>query len=119
MTGLFNYPKRRLKNLVKDGEYAKALEFGHDMEDKYAEDQNFMFIMGSIYFMVDDSKKALPYFEKALDLDPDDVETLILKTNTHLALNQKNQAMACCKRILALQPENYEAYGILEKLKNV
>lgn len=119
MAGFFKYPKRRLKKLVRDGEYVDALEFGHEIEPEYADDSNFMFIMGSIYFIVEDSKKALPYFEKALDLDPNDVEALTLKTNAHLALQQKDQAIDCCKKILKLEPENYEAHGLLEQLESV
>ena len=97
----------------------EALKFGHQIESRYTNDANFMFIMGSIYFIVEDSKKALPYFEKSLDLDPDDVEALTLKTNAHLALQQKDQAIYCCKKILKLEPENYEAHGLLEKLENL
>lgn len=119
MTGFFRYPKRRLKKLVRDGEYVQALEFGHKIESEYTNDSNFMFIMGSIYFIVEDSKKALPYFESALNLKPDDVEALTLKTNAHLALQQKDEAIDCCKKILKLEPENYEAHGLLEKLQDI
>ena len=117
MVSFFNYPKRRLKKLVRDGEYVEALELGHKIESKYVGDANFMFIMGSIYFIVEDPKKALPYFEKAANLKPDDVEALTLKTNVHLALQQKDKAINCCKKILQLEPENYEAHGLLEKLE--
>lgn len=119
MAGLFSYPKRRLKKLVRDGEYVEALEFGHGIEPKYAGDPNFMFIMGSIYFIVEDPKKALPYFEKALRLRPDDVDALTLKTNAHLALQQKDEAIGCCRKILKLDPENYEAHGLLERLEGL
>ncbi len=117
MVSIFNYPKRRLKKLVRDGEYADALEFGHKIESQYSDDSNFMFIMGSIYFMVEDPKKALPYFERSLSLKSDDVEALMLKTNTHLSLHQKDEAIDCCRKIIKLEPENYEAHGLLEKLK--
>lgn len=119
MVGLFSHPKRRLRKLVKDGEYVSALEFGHNIESEYSDDSNFMFIMGSIYFIVEDSKKALPYFEKALNIDPKDIEALTLKTNTHLALQQKDQAIDCCKKILKLEPENYEAHGLLQRLESI
>ncbi|EGP93193.1 tetratricopeptide repeat protein [Nitrosarchaeum koreense] len=119
MTGLFSYPKRRLKKLVKDGDYSEALEFGKSLEKKFSNDPDYMFMMGSIYFILEDAKRAIPYFEKASKIEPNDVETLTLKTNVHLALQQKDEAIDCCKRIIKLQPENYEAHGLLEKLESL
>jgi len=78
-----------------------------------------MFMMGSIYFILEDAKRAIPYFEKSLQITPDDVETLTLKTNAHLSLQQKEEAIDCCKRIINLQPDNYEAHGLLEKLESL
>ena len=57
MTGLFKQPKRKLKKLIKDGEYVDAITFGKSLEPEYSDDSDFMFIMGSIYFIVDDAKK--------------------------------------------------------------
>ena len=119
MVGLFKHPKRHLKKLLKDGEYDEAVKFGKNLESEYSEDHDFMFIMGSVYFIVEDAKKALSYFEKALQLDNDDVETLTLKTNVHLALEQKDEAIDCCKQILKLQPKNSEAQGLLEELESL
>ena len=119
MPGIFRYPKRRLKKLVKDGEYVEALKLAHEIEPDYSEDSDFMFILGSIYYILEDSGKALPYFEESLRLEPDDVEALTLKTNTHLALGQKDKAIDCCKKILKLEPKNHEAAELLEKLQRV
>ena len=116
MTGFTLYPKRKMKKLLKDGEYDEAIAFGKSLEEKFSEDHDFMFIMGSAYFIVDDAKKALPYFEKAFELDKNDVETLTLKTNVHLALQQKDEAIDCVNRILEIQPKNDEALDLLEKL---
>ena len=87
--------------------------------NQFSEDSDFMFIMGSTYYILEDSKKAVPYFEKAHNLNPNDVETLTLKTNAHLTLQQKDEAIECCKKILKLQPDNHEAQGLLEKLENI
>ena len=119
MVSLFRYPKRRLKKLLTDGEYAEAIEYGKSLEPKFSGDSDFMFIMGGVYFIVDEAEKALPYFEKSFQLKPDDVETLKLKTDVHLALQQKDEAVDCCRRILKLQPKNYEAKELLEKLENL
>ena len=108
-----------MKKLLKDGEYDEAISFGKSLESEYSEDHDFMFIMGSAYFIVEDAEKALPYFEKAFELDNKDVETLTLKTNVHLALQQKDKAIDCCERILELDPKNDEAVDLLEQLKEL
>ncbi len=119
MAGLFKHPKRRIKKLLRDGEYDEAIAYGKNLESQYSDDHDFMFILGSAFFIVDDAKRALPYFEKAFKLDNEDVETLCLKTNVHLALEQKDEAIACCKYIVKLQPKNMEAQDLLEKLESV
>ena len=119
MAGLFKQPKRHLKKLVRDGEYVDAIVFGKNLEPEYSDDSDFMFIMGSIYFIVDDAIKALPYFEKSFQLNADDVEMLTLKTNVHLALQQKDDAIDCCKRIIKLEPKNSEAESLLVQLENI
>ena len=44
---------------------------------------------------------------------------LTLKTNVHLALEQKNEAIDCCKRIIKLDSKNSEAEYLLEQLENL
>ncbi|MBL7001703.1 MAG: tetratricopeptide repeat protein [Nitrosopumilus sp.] len=119
MVSLFRYPKRHLKKLIKEGEYVEAIELGVSLESKFSNDPDFMFIMGSVYFIVEDAKKALPYFEKAFQLNNNDVEILTLKTNVHLALQQKDEAINCCVQILKLEPKNSEAQKLLEELENL
>ncbi len=68
LIGLFNYPKRHLKKLLKEGEYKEALEFGYSIEEKYSNDPDFFFIMGSIYYILEDVKYALYYFDKTLSI---------------------------------------------------
>jgi len=89
------------------------------LEQEFSDDSDFMFIMGSIYFIVDDAKMALPYFEKSFELNSDDIEMLTLKTNVHLALQQKDEAIDCCKRIIKLEPKNSEAESLLDQLENI
>ena len=115
--GFTLYPKRKMRKLLNSGEYGEAIAMGKDLEAKYADDHDFMFILGSAYFIVEDHEKALPYFERALELDGDDLETLALKTNTHLALGQKDAAISCINRVLELDPKNDEAITLLEQLE--
>ena len=119
MTGFFKHPKRKIKKLIINGDYDEAIAIGKNLESEYSDDHDFMFIMGSVYYLVEDFKKALPYFEKAMQLDNQDVETLTLKTNVHLSLQQKDEAIDCCKQILELQPKNSEAENLLEELEDI
>jgi len=119
MVSLFRYPKRRLKKLISDGEYVDAIEFGNSLESKFSNDLDFLFIMGGVYVILEDPKKALPYYEKAVQLDSNDVEILKLKTNVHLKLQQKDKAIECCKQVLKLEPKNYDAKDLLEELENI
>ncbi len=119
MVSLFRYPKRRLKKLIREGEYVEAIEFGNSLESKHSADPDFMSIMGGLYIILEDSQKALPYFEKAVQLDNNDAEILKLKTDVHLVLQQKDEAIDCCKRIIELEPKNYQAKELLEELENI
>jgi len=119
MVGLIIYPKRHLRKLINDGEYIEAIKYAKSIESKFENDSDFWFMFGTIYHILDDAKKAITYFEKSLELKDDDVEILTLKTNAHLFLKQKDEAIVCCKRIIQLEPDNYEAHGLLEKLENV
>lgn len=119
MVGLFKHPKRRLKKFIKDGEYSDAIVFGKNLESEYSDDPDFMFIMGSVYYILEDSKNALPYFEKSVQLDDSDAETLRLKTNVHLALEQKDDALDCCYRILKIDPKNTETLDLIKELESI
>ena len=52
MTGLFSYPKRKLRKLINEGEYEQAIELGNDLEEKFSDDPDFLFIMGSMYYIL-------------------------------------------------------------------
>ncbi len=113
------YPKRKMRKMIADGEYHEVIAFGKQLEPKYENDHDFMFIMGSAYFIVEDAKNAIAYFEKALNLKADDAEALKLKTNAHLSLGQKEEAMIMISRILEADPDDAEAQSLFDELQGV
>jgi tetratricopeptide (TPR) repeat protein len=119
MAGLFSYPKRRIKKMIKDGDYQEALELGKRLEQKNPKDADLFFIIGSIYYILGDAKNAINYFEKSLAIDDTDIETLLLKANVHLYLKEKEQAIECCNKVFKIDPKNREADEILNKLANL
>jgi len=44
---------------------------------------------------------------------------LRLKTNVHLALEQKEEAIDCCYRILKIDPKNPEARDLIKDLESI
>ncbi len=117
MVGLFSYPKRRLRKLIQQGEYKEALEFGKSLEEKYSNDPDFLFIMGSIYYILDDAQNTLYYFDRSLEINANDIETLLLKANVHLYLKELNSVIDCCGKVLEIDPKNRRAEEILDNLK--
>jgi tetratricopeptide (TPR) repeat protein len=118
LVGFFSHPKRKLKKLVKEGEYKQAVEFGESLVKKNPNDTDLHFIMGSIFYILKDAKSSLHYFDKVLDLKEYDSETLILKANVHVFLKEYDTAIDCCKKILDVDPENNDARSLLEQLKS-
>ena len=66
MASLFRFPKRKLRKMVQKGDYREALEFGNSLEEKFSEDADFLFIMGSIYYMLENADNAIHYFDRSL-----------------------------------------------------
>lgn len=118
LAGLFSYPKRKLRKLVKEGEYKKAVEFGKSLEQKNPNDPDLLFIMGGIFYILKDSKSALNYFDKVLEINGYDEEVLLLKANVHIFLKEFEIAIDCCNKVLDVNSENMEAKNIIKSIQN-
>ena len=129
MSGLFSYPKRKLRKLISQGEYEKAEEFGQELEAKFSKDPDFLFIMGSMYYMLNDEEKTLHYINRVLEMNPYDVESLSLKLRVHqfraenqedqeLKQNELNVVIDCCRKILDETPDNFQVRDLITELES-
>jgi tetratricopeptide (TPR) repeat protein len=118
MTGLFNYPKRKLRKLISQGEYEQAIEFGGELEKKFSKDSDFLFIMGSMYYILNDEKKTLHYIERVLEINPFDVESLSLKLRVYQFLKDDDVVIDCCRKILEVAPDNFEVRDLISELES-
>ena len=129
MTGLFSYPKRKLRKLIGQGEYEKAISFGNELEVKFSKDPDFLFIMGSMYYMLNDEEKTLHYLERVLEMNPYDVESLSLKLRVYqfraenqedqeLKQNELNVVIDCCRKILDETPDNFQVRDLITELES-
>ncbi len=117
LVGLFNHPKRKLRKLVKEGEYKDAVEFGKSLEQENPNDSDLLFIMGSIFYILKDAKTTLNYFDRVLEINGYDEETLLLKANVHVFLKEFDVAIECCNKVLDVDFENMDAKNILERIQ--
>ena len=120
MVGLFNYPKRKMRKLVDNGDYEGALELGHilEKEKKYQYDEQLLFIIGSVYYILGNADKSLEYLDKSLEISSNDTEALLLKANVHIHLKEKDIAIDCCRKILEIDEENWKVKDLLSDLEN-
>ncbi len=102
---------------MNEGEYKEALEFGESIEEKFSNDSDYYFIMGSIYYIVEDANNALAYFDKALSLNENDPDTLLLKANVHAFLKETEKVKDCCNKSLEIDPDYTDAKNILKNLE--
>ena len=117
MVGFFRYPKRKLRKLVHDGDYPEAIAFGKSIESKYAKDHDFLFIMGSVYYILDDAQNALKYFDRVLEINGNDTEALYLSANVYHHLKDIPVAKANCKKILEIDPNHKGANELMKTLE--
>lgn len=117
MVSLFSYPKRKLRKLAHDGDYSEAIEFGKSIESKHAKDHDFLFIMGSVYYILDDAQNALAYFDRVLEIKNDDTEALYLSANIYHHLKDIPVAKANCKKILQIDPQHKGANELMKTLE--
>ena len=117
MVGLFSYPKRKLRKLIKEGEFEEANALGNSMEEKYQYDPVFIVIMAGIFYILQDPKKTMQYVERVLEINEYDTDALGLKLRVHQHLKENDKVIECCKKILEIDSDAYDVRTILNELE--
>jgi len=117
LTGLFSYPKRKLRKLIKQGDFEEAIALGNSMEEKYQYDPDFIFIMASVFYILQDPKKTLQYIDRVLEINECDVDALGLKLRVHQHFKENSKVIECCKKILEVNSDAFEVRDILNELE--
>ena len=117
MVALFSHPKRKLRKLIKEGEFEEAIALGNSMEEKYQYDPDFIIIMAGIFYILQDPKKTLQYVDRVLEINEYDTDALGLKLRVHQHLKEKSEVIECCKKILEVDSDAYDVRTILNELE--
>ena len=110
--------KKELRKLVKQKQYDAALKIGSEILQKIPEENDVLFIVGGIYYMKNQYKTAISYFDKSLKIATFDTEVLLLKANSHYYLGEHKQAIQCCTKIKEIDPKNKAVSELLSKIES-
>ena len=110
--------KKELRKLVKQKQYDAALKIGSEILQKIPEENDVLFIVGGIYYMKNQYKTAISYFDKSLKIATFDTEVLLLKANSHYHLGEHKQAIQCCTKIKEIDPKNKSVSDLLSKIES-
>ena len=110
--------KKELRKLVKQKQYDAALKMGSEILQKIPEENDVLFIVGGIYYLKNNYRSAISYFDKSLEIATFDIEVLILKANSHYCLGEHKQAIQCCNKIKEIDPKNKSVSELLSKIES-
>ena len=107
---------KKFKKLVKEKKYPEALKLGLDYLEKVPYNHDVLFTLGGIYYLKNQYRKAISFFDRALETGDSDVEVLLLKAYSHQKLQENQLAIDCCKKIQVFDPKNKSVPDLLSKL---
>ena len=117
MVGLFNKnkPQQKLRKFIKEKKYAEALKYSVNLEkdEKYRNDTDIAFIIGTIHFLKGDTEKTLSYMNKVLEIAEYDIDALVLKASILADMKNKKGVIECCDKIKEIDPKNTTMQKIL------
>lgn len=98
---------------IEAGDAQKALEYNLEALEYDDEDSITLDNLGQIYYrMLDDKEKAKPYFVKAHEIKPDQIDTLYFLSRYALEENSPEKALEYLNKTLEgrFSPMNYASY---------
>jgi tetratricopeptide (TPR) repeat protein len=107
---------KKFKKLVKAKKYPEALKLGLNYLEKVPYNHDVLFTLGGIYYLKNQYRKAISFFDRALETGDSDVEVLLLKAYSHQKLRENQLAIDCCKKIQVFDPKNKSVPDLLSKL---
>lgn len=117
MVGLFNKnkPQQKLRKFIKEKKYTEALKYSVNLEkdERYRNDTDIAFIIGTIHFLKGDIEKTLSYMNKVLEIAEYDIDALVLKASILAGMKNKKGVIECCDKIKEIDPKNTTMQKIL------
>ena len=97
------YQKKEFNEALKS--YSKSFELSNNPLSLSA--------MGQCYFEIEEYENALDFFSKSLDMNPVQENVYFLRANTHISLNNLDEAVSDLNTALDLDDEDYKYNSLI------
>jgi tetratricopeptide (TPR) repeat protein len=100
-------------------QFQKALNVYSEMICRYPDDASSYVCVGLIYDIFNDMEKAIENFEKAVELEPNNLINLYNLSEAYIKIEAKNKAIEILRKIVELDPDGeigQESKSALSKL---
>ena len=101
----------------KSNDLDKALFYAKRLRDSLPDQAHGHYLLGQIYQMSGDHRRAIESFNEALRLAPDWIEPLTARVNSRLTLGESKQATKELQDLLKEKPANFAAHNLLGELR--
>jgi tetratricopeptide (TPR) repeat protein len=107
--------KQLLRYYITQGELKKAEIIANELGSKFPKNGSIINLKAKILIMTGDFDKALPYMERSLSLEPDDIDVWGTHLNYYASLGEKSNFLFWANKIKRKAP-NYVSPAVIEEL---
>ncbi|MBC8555967.1 MAG: tetratricopeptide repeat protein [Candidatus Brocadiales bacterium] len=107
------------ETLFADGRIEEAEECFLSLVENGSECKEAYNNLGVIAFQNDDTEKAIDYFNRSLEIDPFNRDTIINYTNLLRSLDQLPIVIPLLEIVTELNPEDIEIKQLLDDIRNL
>lgn len=107
-----------LINLFNTGRHAEAIVAAQQMTQSFPHNDFGWKALGTLYKQIGQTVDALQPLQRAVELSPNDAETLNNLSITYQELKQVDKAEKCCRQALQINPNLVEALNTLGIILN-
>ena len=97
------------RHALARNELKTALKFLKQAHDIFADDPDLLRLLGERYLRIDDTQKALAYFDRLIELVPDEIDGYLYRIRIWRLTNQPERMIEECRFILSRWPNHNEA----------
>jgi tetratricopeptide (TPR) repeat protein len=99
----------RIELNLRQNNNARAVQFCDDLVNT-RKDVSAYLLRGRVYTRLGQIEKAQTDFDKACSLEPNNISVWVAKSDFHNAAGNRDEAVSCIHRALAIQPDNPDVY---------